>query len=386
MKILIMIISLLSLTGCWNYNELNDIAITTGLAIDKHEEGFEITVMIANSKKASSSDGSVNSQAAVYRGTGETIYEALKNAGMAVSKQLYFGHLELLALSEAIIEEGAKDVIDFLFRYPQVRNDFLLVIAKGENAGDIFEITTSLETFPSQHVSKNLMTSDQLQAITYNVNFNDFVTLLVDEGINPVLPSVEIIGSVEEGNKQENIEQSEPNTYLKLGTIGIFKLDKFVGYATEEQSKGISILNNKVTILGATSNCGDGLVTSEITESSSSFKVTDNKISVEVNMLGNLQETSCDININSSETIKEMEDLTKETIKSYVEAAIKFSQEKQTDIFGFGQYIFRHDYDYFKEIEQDWDSILYPSYEIEVKVKLDLNSKGNANNLIGVME
>ena len=37
MKKIIIIISTILLTGCWNYNELNNIAIATGIAIDKIE-------------------------------------------------------------------------------------------------------------------------------------------------------------------------------------------------------------------------------------------------------------------------------------------------------------------------------------------------------------
>ena len=55
MKKLILIILLLSLTGCWNYSELNNLAITTGIAIDINENEFEVTILISNSQKQTSS-------------------------------------------------------------------------------------------------------------------------------------------------------------------------------------------------------------------------------------------------------------------------------------------------------------------------------------------
>ncbi len=386
MKYLILLITVFTLTGCWNYNELNDIAITTGLAIDKTETGYEATVLIANSKKGSSSNGSIDSQAVAYSDEGDTIYEAVKNVGLSVSKQLYFGHLELLVLSEEISKNGTKDVIDFLFRYPQVRNDFLLVIAKGEKAGTIFEITTSLETFPSQNISKNLLTTDESSAMTYNVDLNDFVTSLVNEGINPVLPSVEIIGDEINNNSEETQKETKPSTYLKLGTIGIFKDDKFITFANEDESKGISILNNKVATLVVTTECENGKTASEITSSDTSFDIKDNKITIESKLLGTLQETSCNIDISSSKVIEEVEETTKTEIESFINEALLLAKTNQTDIFGFGQYIFRNDYIYYKEIESIWENEIFPNYEVEIKVSVDLKSKGNANSLIEVRE
>ena len=43
MKKLILIPIILLLTGCWNYNELNNLAICTGIAIDKNENNYEIS-------------------------------------------------------------------------------------------------------------------------------------------------------------------------------------------------------------------------------------------------------------------------------------------------------------------------------------------------------
>jgi len=39
------------ITGCWNYHELNDLAITTGIAIDIKDDKYVVSYMIANAKK-----------------------------------------------------------------------------------------------------------------------------------------------------------------------------------------------------------------------------------------------------------------------------------------------------------------------------------------------
>ena len=51
MKKILLIPIILLLTGCWNYNELNNLAICTGIAIDKNENNYEITFLVSNAKK-----------------------------------------------------------------------------------------------------------------------------------------------------------------------------------------------------------------------------------------------------------------------------------------------------------------------------------------------
>ena len=47
-RILILILLLLPLTGCWNYRELEDLAIVSALGIDISDNDFDISVEAVN--------------------------------------------------------------------------------------------------------------------------------------------------------------------------------------------------------------------------------------------------------------------------------------------------------------------------------------------------
>ena len=379
MKKLLIIPLILLLNGCYNYRELNELAITTGIAIDK-EENYKVTIMIANSKKEGS-DGSISPQATVYEGNGDTIYEAFKDTSLALSKQIYLSHIDVLVLSEEIVKNNLNDVIDFLFRYPQTRNNFQLVLAKDKKAGDILKITTPLETFPSQNLAKNLEITDKLQGFTYTVDFTEFVKTLTTEGVNPVLPSVTIIGDVESGNKNENIEENKPQTYLKLDMLGIFKDNKFVTYADSDESKGINIINNKVYILGVIIDYNDKKVVTEITEMKTDFEVKNNKVIINIKTNGSIQEIDSNVNLDDNKVIDEIKNKDIEKIKEYVNKAIDLAQKNKTDIFGFGNYVYKNDY---KNYNENWDEVIFPNLEVEINVDLKLQAKGSINNVIEV--
>lgn len=386
MKKLLIIPLIFLLTGCWNYRELNQLAITTGIAVDKENDNYKITIMIANSKKSSSSDDSITPSAAVYDGTGQTIYEAFKDTSLSVSKQIYLSHIDVLVLSEEVAKNNLTDVIDFLFRYPQTRNNFYLVLAKDKKASDILKVTTPLETFPSQNLAKNLEITDKLQGFTYTVDFTDFTKSLVSEGINPILPSVTIIGNSEEGNKEENVQQNEPSTYLKLDILGLFKKDKFVAWANPNQSKGINIINNKIYILGVIIDYQNEKIVTEITEMKTDFKVENNKVKITIGATGAIQEVNANVDLYNLKTIEEIQNSDVEKIKEYVNDAINLAKDNKTDIFGFGNYVYKNNPKKWNEIKDKWDDKIFPSLEVEIEVNLKLQAKGSINNIVEVRE
>ena len=51
MKKILLLPLIFLMCGCWNYKELNNLAMTTGIAIDKIDNDYHVTLLISNSKK-----------------------------------------------------------------------------------------------------------------------------------------------------------------------------------------------------------------------------------------------------------------------------------------------------------------------------------------------
>ena len=388
MKKIVLILMLFSLTGCWNYRELNQLAIATGFAVDLIDNEYEVTILISNSQKKGSNESEDSASAAVYRGKGKTIFEAIKDCSLSISKQIYVSHIEVLILSEEVAKTKTSEVVDFLFRYPQTRNEFLMVIAQDCKAGDVFDVTTPLETFPSQNISKNLEMTDKLQGYTYTVTFNEFVKQIIEEGKNPVLPTISIVGDIIEGNKDENIEQIEPNTYLKLGMLGAFNGFNLINISNKDQSKGINLINDKIITTLITTEYNDGYIVVELNESKTkkSVEIIDNKpkIKIEIKSSGSITEITSDAKVDKEEVIEEIKKNSEEEIKRLVLEGVNYSKEIKSDIFDFGNLIYKKDYKLWDEIKDKWDEELLGETIVEIEVKLDLKTKGSIDNIIEV--
>ena len=61
-KTLVLLITLFSLSGCFNYKEINEYAIVSGISIDEKEDDpskYEVGIQIMNAKKDEESDNSL---------------------------------------------------------------------------------------------------------------------------------------------------------------------------------------------------------------------------------------------------------------------------------------------------------------------------------------
>ena len=90
-KFILILTFLFLLGGCYDYKELNDYSIVTGISIDKIEDKYEISVLISNSSKSSTETDSKESNVVVYTGKGTTLYSAFKDIGLISPKEIYIG-------------------------------------------------------------------------------------------------------------------------------------------------------------------------------------------------------------------------------------------------------------------------------------------------------
>ena len=143
-KLLFLIPIIFLLTGCWNYQELNSLAISTAMAIDKDDDGYEVSILIANSKKSQVSSKEGESHTIVYSAKGKTLSDALKNIDLENPRQTYIGHLSVIVISEDVAKDGLMNTLDLLLRDSESTKRFYVAIAKDYKAKEIIKIISPL--------------------------------------------------------------------------------------------------------------------------------------------------------------------------------------------------------------------------------------------------
>ena len=383
-KIFILLLLCLFLCGCGNYRELNQIAIITGVGIDKKDDEYEVSLLIANAQKSETTSKEGESQPTVYSGKGKSLVEATKEVDRKTPKQLYFGHINVVLISEKVAEEGFLNVADWLLRNPESRKKFYLMMTKDSTAKEVLEIVSPLESFPSQNIATLMGSNEETQAITNSVTYSDFINNILVEGIEPILPSITVIGDDKDGDDKANLDTTNPNSYLKLETIALFKNDKFKGFASENDSKAINILKNTVKQSIFTINYDDSNVNLSTKNISSKIKIKSAKeFDIKVTGDATLSEINSDTNLNKEQTIKDIEKELNKTIKKQINKAIKKMQTKyKSDIFGFGNLIYKNHPDAWKKIKDKWNDVYFPKIKVNIQTDVELVSTGSLENTI----
>ncbi|MBS7020266.1 MAG: Ger(x)C family spore germination protein [Firmicutes bacterium] len=375
------------LGGCYNYRELETLAIVTGLSIDKVDNQYQVGTLIANSKKQDASSKEGQSQTIVYTGTGNSVTEAFYNIDLKSPKRLYVGHMAVIVISEDIAKTDLLKITDIMLRSPESRKKFYLVVSRGVKASDILKVTSPLESYPSQNVSMNLKNTATYQGIATDITYSEFLATILEPGINPTLPSITIKGDEEKGAKKENLEQTTPETKVIMDTLSIFKDDKLVGYTTKEESRVINILNNRTQYSILMAPYQDTYISEHISD----FKVKKKavlkngkpEISIQLSAKGSINEFNADVDLNNPEEIDKLKKLSEKQLKQDIIDSLEKTQQKyHSDIYGFGAILYRKYPDYYKKNEKRWDEEIYPHLDVKVKVSLDLETKGSLEQTI----
>ena len=149
-KFLLLLPLIFCLSSCWDYSEPSGQNYVLGLGID-YEDKFILsveTVKITGEPSSLSASGGV-----VIESEGETLLEALQDASGKAGKSLYWGHTELIILSETVANEHLGEVCDLISRSNEIYSNVNLSVSKSVPAGEILSAKTPGEGMVSTHIA-----------------------------------------------------------------------------------------------------------------------------------------------------------------------------------------------------------------------------------------
>ena len=378
-KIILLIILCFTLCGCEDYAELNKLSIVTAIAIDKVEDKYELTLLIANSPKSETTSKEGEAKTTVYKGKAKSIAEAIKIIDKKTPKQLYFSHVNVVIISKEIGEDGFLKVADWLIRHPQTRNRFYLMQVDDNKASDVLKIISPLESFPSQSIATLIESNKNSKSTGDTASYSNFIGRILETGYEGIMPTIKINGNVKEGSKQENIETAEPKTYLSLGPLAIYKGDKLVKTTTQKESESIRIINNEAKELIYTVKYKDNYANIFSNTLKTKIKLTsNNSAEIYVSGKGTIYEINGNINLNDSKNISKLEKAWNKTMKKDLEKLLNNIQtEYKSDIFGFGNMIYKNYPKKWDKVKNEWNDKYFQEFEIKVHVNTEIISTGS---------
>ncbi|WP_164779580.1 Ger(x)C family spore germination protein [Paenibacillus kobensis] len=380
-KSLILVVLLVPVAGCWSSKELNELAITMGMAIDQYEGNkFLVTVQVVDSGEVSASKGTLGrSPVILYRAKGDTVSEALQRMSTSSPRAIYNSHLRVLVIGETLARKGIKDVLDYISRNWQFRTDFPVIIAKGAQAGDTLRVLTPIESIPAIQMLNAIENSKKYWAPTVAIHFDDLIRAMVSKGRQAVVTGILLTGDAEEGGKRSNLATTLPKSRLRLIGLSAFKKDKLIGWLNENDSRGYNFIMGQVYKSTGNITCDDGKllaleVLNEKSKLKASFQGGKLRLAADMKVEAKIAEVACDIKLTRDETIRQLEAKAEKRLREIAQSALdRIQHDLKVDVFGYGEVVHRHYPKYWRQVKANWDeqfSNTPVDLQVDVKIRL----------------
>ncbi|MDQ0897271.1 MULTISPECIES: Ger(x)C family spore germination protein [unclassified Paenibacillus] len=375
------------LSGCWDRHELNDLAITVGVGIDKSGKDYLVTAQIVIPSEVAAKKGSgYSTSITTISATGVSTLEAVRKLTTLSPRKIFASHLRILVIGEELAREGISKVMDGLARDHEVRSDFFIIVARDTTAASILKILTPIERIPANKMFKTLESSERAWAPTISVELDRFISNLATPTKNSVLTGIRIQGDKQKGMSESNLSKTTPPSYLEYSGIALFKKDKLVDWLNEEESKGFNYIMGNVKSTMGHLNCPQGETLSiEVNRTNTKVKgqiVNGNpEINISLFVEENISEVQCQIDLLDPNTIHELEQITETKLKQIMTSAIKKAKQNKADIFGFGEAIEDVSPKTWLKVKSDWENE-FSKLKVNIDTDVHIRGLGTTNNSI----
>ncbi len=344
MRKIIIILMVLLLTGCYDYNELNDLEIVSSIIVDK-EDGMYVTHLEVLDTSDDADTGSY-----FLTGYGKTLESSLNNVFFDSAMKPFYSHMNALVFSEEVAKEGIDPFFDYLIRGTDFRKDFYLYVA--QDVDDILEYETQPKESIGEILKTNTLKNGEQNGRYKSSNLREVTYHYLRE--NPY-----IIG--EFAIEDETIILTD--SYIFNDNKMDFRIEKeaaLLANLLDQKNKSFNIYNDYSYTIHE-------------------FKVGKDikKDKIEISIKGNARVTSADgdNSLSPEELLKLEKDLNK-TIENDFKETIAYARKMGVDIFNLNYHYYLH---YPKDVKDDtWKDI-----EVEIKSDVSISEKGLLLHTLG---
>ncbi|WP_405106705.1 Ger(x)C family spore germination protein [Paenibacillus sp. FSL K6-1217] len=362
----------LGLTGCWNYTEVDDMAIVAGVAIDKNKDGkLLLTAEIVDT------GGSADKAQAGYKMvslSGNTMFEIVRNMISITGKKLFWSHAKAIIVSEEAAREGLVKVIDWYSRDTETRSDVFIFVSGEKTAREVLNLNSTTEAILSFELAQ-MMRDEKHTSSAPTVEIWDFIDKLETLGINATAPIIHI--HAKNGKTNERVE----------GTA-VFVKDRMVGKLSGDETKTMLTVKNELRggVLAVDDKQGNPAYSLEIVFSQTKLKprMVDGRLHMEISTLTKtgLDEVMITDGFLGEESIQDIEQRAAERLQADILALIhKVQQQYDADIFGFGETLYEDQPKVWAKVKDHWPEV-FADLEVSVKSKVTIESSAKTSRAI----
>lgn len=362
------------LSGCWDRQEVNDLALITAAGFDKKTDNtLELTVLVfvpkaGGSQQTMDSSGAGDYQTLVRSAEGVTIADAMARLQELLPRQIFWGHTDVFIFNEGLAKEGIAEHVDFIMRHPQLRERGQIFVSK-QKAKEVLSLLPPLE----RDLSEVLRELGQ-HKLGLNVTTKKLSQMLISDSGDCALPWVKILPTEK--------EQDPKQTIAYLTGTAIFKKDKMVGLIDDSVTRGVLWLRNEIQLAVITVKPArsDGYISVNLLQAKSKLKPKiENgkwKITLTSESFSDIVQNTTNLDVSDPAVIKQLEQRLSQEIEQRIQLARKQVQKKMNaDVFGFAEAFHRKYPEIWNKEKNRWNDI-FPEVEVTFETKSKIRRQG----------
>lgn len=352
MTLLFLIVVMIScFCSCERYGtEVEDMMIIQGVAVDKDNEVYEVTIEMLNNKQSASADSSNvgEEMTLVYSGKGETVAEALRLIINKTGNVPTYTHNKVIILSEEVAKNDITKVLDFFERDYTTEPVTLVCTAKDVKAGEVLKANIGKDISKSEVLEK-ILNQSAISSITPETRLIDVINTVLDETACIALPTITLQGN------------GETKTFF-VENIAVFNYNNEISYYLGRESS-----ENFVKLLGELKN--GTLVTEDENGSKATFIIVDGKTKYKAEVINGIVNYNvkikmyCDLNAYEGDRFQSIKNETVELFRKNIELDTErklkdtykaIQKHDSFDILHFGRRLLQNDKNAYKQMKNNW--------------------------------
>ncbi len=355
-------------SGCWDSHEINTLSIVAGVGIDTGENTDEFNVTVQIRKVTKPGEGEPKQPFLLLDASGKNVLEALEEIRLRNNRDLFLHQNQVIIISKDQAKKGIRQMLDMFLRYHETRLEVWVIISDSP-ARDLLQVDLVQEPVTSTALALMMQGRSEISP-KMATNMLHVTSNLLEASTAIVTPVVSI--TEEFGVKKVVID----------GSAAIVS-DKMVGQLNEDETLGFAIGSSPIK---------SGMLEVSAEGGTAVLYISDSKASMKTKRVdGHVQ---ADISVDSTLSIAEITGFEGDTLNDVfgklesaavnrmvelISDAFKKSCALNADIFGIGSELNRVDPKGWEGIKDDWKN-LYPQTVLNITVKGNLLESGKISD------
>lgn len=379
---LILLISLISLTGCWNNQELDNIVLVQGVGLSKgsieSKQQIKLAVEIIkpsrqNGQSTGETGGQETGSQIVLEHEANTTLEGARELISYAKRRLHFDHTRVYIINDDLAkEEDFARILDTVRRDRMLRLNSYLFISE-EDPIDILSTPTLYD---------NLTSNELVSALDQTKFIAEFAPIMVREYFKKLegpIPNayIPMIRTVRNGDQ----------VITQLQGTAIIQSGRMVGKLNEKETEGLNFLLDQVkggSVTVTLNEAGTERASLEIKKAKTEVKplLNGHQLSVEINAMleGTLADNTTLFDVDEA-FLKKVERKVSEQVKEEMRVTLDTLQKLKSDITDIGIRTYQEYPKQWRQVSANWETI-FENAEISINVETNFTHEGLINKSI----